>query len=201
MGKMKLSEQDIIDALGVCGTVEEPDCSICPVGRDSGEDGQVWCSTGLMEAARELILRQRDLIRERTDNWCRATRLLAGNAKATDHDFLKSTDAQKRVKLAQMILDNPEKEVVCMVEDDVACDAGYDWYQAKIGDAYQGRYCNVGNELFDDESDLEEAISESLMLDERYEGMTDEEMDRKVQEALAGVKWTECIFVNIVTAG
>lgn len=104
----------------------------------------------------------------------------------------KTKRRELRLKLAQLIIDNPDTEIICMTDTDVVASDDYSNWLSGVDHVKIDEYnCELENEQVWFKSDIDEMI-------EWFEDMQDlstEEATKQAEET----KWERVIVLNIGT--
>jgi hypothetical protein len=102
-------------------------------------------------------------------------------------------DSKELIKLAT---ENPELPVVAFVDGDVVCGDSCGRWIGEIGSCRIGEFALFEERYYDDRDDLKDAYYNYY--DEEFEGMTDDEIERLLDEKTSGM-WVKAILVNVDT--
>lgn len=105
-------------------------------------------------------------------------------------------------KLVKLVQENPDVEVMAMVETDVVgCD--YARYGGFIGESRLDEYYCEGERIYfaEDYDELEEEVQERIWLDcqEKNKPISDDELEKLTEREMDRLKWKKVIVVNIDT--
>ena len=98
-------------------------------------------------------------------------------------------------QLIKLIKENPELEVVPMVDYEVVADDGGYWL-GKFGFCEVGEYTTYNDRFYDDKDSFIEDYYNDTYDDGRYDGLTDDEVDKLIAKETADW-WTKAIIVYI----
>jgi hypothetical protein len=106
----------------------------------------------------------------------------------------------KHEELFKLIKENPELEIVPMVDSEVVSGDDYSsWMGAWGKSRLDEYYCGDERIYFgDDKEDLMQELIDNNY-DNKWEGKTDEEMETMAKEIVNGYEWIKCIAVRIET--
>jgi len=105
----------------------------------------------------------------------------------------------------KLVQENPELEIIPMVDSDVVAEDGYNWWFASFGSSAVNGCCKIRFNkdepeqlvFCDDTEDYEEHLRDVLW-DEDDE-LSDDEVDKRVEEVISKIEWTNVIVVSIST--
>lgn len=106
----------------------------------------------------------------------------------------------KHEELLKLIKENPELEIVPMVENEGCCD-DYACTMGSWGKASIEEYWVSDERVYFKDNDAEDLVHELIEnnYENDWEGKTDEEMDKLAEEIVKGYNWVKCIAVYIET--
>lgn len=100
--------------------------------------------------------------------------------------------------LLQLLKDNPELEIVPMVDCEVCGGDDYSWWIGSWGTASVDEYWSDDEKIYFRSESEDELIDDAI--DEEWpEEMTDEKIEKAASEKVNSYKWTKCICVKINT--
>jgi hypothetical protein len=113
----------------------------------------------------------------------------------------RKTQKEYVADLVKLIAENPDLDVVPMVDSDIVADDGYSWWMGSIGKSRIDEYY-VDDEricLSDEFDDLVDKFIECNYEDEPFKNMTDEELEAVATVEVQKYNWTRAIMVRIDT--
>ena len=102
--------------------------------------------------------------------------------------------------LLKLIAENPELRIVPMVDSEVVCDDGHNWWQgswgkSEIDEIYIGDEQIYFKSL--DCEDLEQDYIDEICFDDKYKNLPDEEFGKKAAKHVNRLPWEKVIVVRI----
>lgn len=106
-------------------------------------------------------------------------------------------ERKNREELFRLMAENPDLPVVAMVDSEIVADDGYSRWMGSWGSCYIGEYI-IGEERLhfreeDDFEEIEEALTDGVVIYEDFETMSDEE----AKGAYDSLPWIKAIIVDI----
>lgn len=104
-------------------------------------------------------------------------------------------------ELLKLIEENPNLPIVPMVGTEVVCDDSYRYWLGDWGSYYVGEYVlyetKYESRFFDDRADLKEVYYDDHYDEERFDGMTEEEIQAITDKEVDDMNWVKAIIVYI----
>lgn len=104
---------------------------------------------------------------------------------------------EKVEQLLKLIQENPDLEIMPMVDYEVACSDEYRWWTGSWGEASIDEYWKKDERIYFRSDDEEELIDDVIC--ELNNDLTGEEAEEKAKEIVKGYDWTKAIIVRIET--
>ena len=104
----------------------------------------------------------------------------------------------KHEELFKLIKENPELEIVPMVDSEL-CGDDYSYYMGSWGTAELDEYWCADERIYfrtNDEEDLVQQLMDNNYNDD-WKGKSDEEMEKLAEEIVNGYEWVKCITIKI----
>ena len=113
----------------------------------------------------------------------------------------RKTQKEYVAELVKLIVENPDLDVVPMVDSDIVADDGYSWWMGSIGKSRIDEYYVDDERIYlsDEFDDLVDKFIECNYEDEPYNSMTDEELEEAATAEVQKYDWTRVIVVRIDT--
>jgi hypothetical protein len=113
----------------------------------------------------------------------------------------RKTQKEYVADLVKLITENPDLDVVPMVDSDIVADDGYSWWMGSIGESRIDEYYADDERicLSDQFDDLVDKFIECNYEDEPFKNMTDEELEAVATVEVQKYNWTRAIMVRIDT--
>ena len=113
----------------------------------------------------------------------------------------KIENQQENIKnLLQLIQENPELEIIPMVDSEIVADDGYSYWCGNWGTANLDEYWASDERIYFKENDLEDLVQE--FIDNNYEdypNLSDEELEKVATEKVNSYGWKKAIVIYIET--
>lgn len=106
---------------------------------------------------------------------------------------------QKNVnELIKLIKENPELEIVPMVDYDIVAGDDYSYWMAEWGTAKIDEYYHLDERIYFKEQDFEELVYDFTESNyKKYNNLTYEEFEQLAKEKINNLKWVKAIVVYI----
>jgi hypothetical protein len=108
---------------------------------------------------------------------------------------------QENIKsLLQLIQENPELEIIPMVDSDIIEDDYYSYWSGSWGKAKLDEYWTSDERIYFKENDFEDLVQEFIDNNyEDYSNISDEELEKIAEEKVNGYGWKKAILIYIET--
>lgn len=101
-------------------------------------------------------------------------------------------------KLIQLTKDNPEIEIVPMVNYEVCCGDEFRYWLGSWGEPRLDEIYRTEDYIYFKSTNYDHLIDNAMDdIDFSDEALTDEEMEKKAKERVNGYKWEKCIAIYI----
>ena len=113
----------------------------------------------------------------------------------------RKTQKEYVAELVKLIVENPDLDVVPMVDSDIVADDGYSWWMGSIGKSRIDEYYVDDERIYlsDEFVDLVDKFIECNYENEPYSSMTEEELEEAAIAEVQKYDWTRVIVVRIAT--
>jgi len=116
---------------------------------------------------------------------------------------MKAVNDQKQniEKLLDLVKENPDLEIMPLVETDIVASDDYGWWVADWGEAWVDEYWSDDERMYAKSEDFDRLVEDKcdLLYDTpEYAGLSDEEFKKKIEAMVEGYDWQKVIFVNII---
>jgi len=113
----------------------------------------------------------------------------------------RKTQKEYVADLVKLITENPDLDVVPMVDSDIVADDGYSWWMGSIGKSRIDEYYVDDERIYlsDELDDLVDKFIECNYEDEPFKNMTEAELEAVATAEVQKYNWTRAIMVRIDT--
>lgn len=104
--------------------------------------------------------------------------------------------------LLTLIKENPDLEIMPMVDTEIVCSDDFNWWVGGWGDAHIDEYWVDDERIYLKSKDFDRIVEDKcdLLYDkEEYAGLSDEEFQKKIEAMVEAYDWQKAIFVKITT--
>lgn len=114
---------------------------------------------------------------------------------------MNSYQNQNIAHMLTLIKENPYLKCIPLVDSDIVASDDHAWWVADWGKARIDEYWSDDERIYIKSKDFDRIIEDKcdLLFDSpEYVGLSDDELEKKIQELVEGYDWQKAIFIQIV---
>lgn len=104
-------------------------------------------------------------------------------------------------ELLKLIKENPNLEIIPMVDSEIVCDDCHSWWRGSWGTAEIDEYYVSDERIYLKSFDFDEVVEDEYdgLTDEECAGLDDKQIEKLAEQKANNLPWVKAIVVNITT--